>query len=296
MDDRNRTIGIIGAGVMGRGLAVSLTCLDYRITAVHSRRLTSAQELANRIPGCRAYSTAQELADAVDVVFLTTPDSAIAPVAAGITWRPGQGAVHCCGAYSTEVLRPAADQGALTGAFHPLQTLAGVVEPADAASRLSGVTFVVDAEGWLDRFLRDLTHQLGGRPVYIPATQRALYHAAAVLGCGYLAVVLQAAVELWEAMGFTQEQAVQALYPLSRATLENLAQQGVASAITGPVIRGDVATIRAHLEALFQAAPHLTPLYGALTAASLPLAAQRGAGPDRLLDIQELVDHYSATA
>ena len=161
---------------------------------------------------------------------------------------------------------------------------------------MSGVTFLVDAEGWLDRFLRDLTLRLGGRAVYIPAHQRALYHAAAVLGCGYLAAVLQAAVELWEAMGFTQEQALQALYPLSQATLDNLAQQGVASGVTGPVIRGDVATIRSHLEALFQAAPHLTTLYGALTSASLPLAARRGAGPDRLLDIQELVDHYSATA
>ena len=281
---------------MGRGLAEALTSLDYPVPAVYSRRASSARDLAASIPGCRAYATAQEAAGAAAVVFITTPDTAIAQVAAEIKWRSGQGAVHCCGAYPTEVLRPAAEQGALAGVFHPLQTLAGLKEPAEAAARLSGVTFLVDAEGWLDGFLREVTRRLGGRAVYIPAHQRALYHAAAVLGCGYLAVVLQAAVELWEAMGFTQEQALQALYPLSRATLDNLAEQGVASGVTGPVIRGDVATVRSHLESLFQTAPHLTTLYGALTSASLPLAARRGAGPERLLDIQELVDHYSATA
>ena len=296
MDNRNPAIGIIGAGVMGHGLALSLASANYSVSSVSSRSLSSARSLAEKIPGCRAYWTAQELADAADVVFITTPDSAIAMVAAGLTWHPGQGVVHCCGASSTEILRPAAVQGALTGAFHPLQTLAGVVEPADAAIRLSGVTFLVSADGWLDRFLRGLATALGGRSVSIPDTDRALYHSAAVLGCGYLAAVLQAAVEVWQELGFTPEQAIQALYPLSRATLDTVAKHGVASGVTGPVVRGDVATIQSHLEALHQALPHLAPLYGALTAASLPVAAKRGVGPDRIVDIQALIARYTGAA
>jgi len=280
---------------MGRGLALALAAYKYRVTAVHSRSLSSAQVLAENIFDCRIYETAQRLADAVDLVFITTPDSAIGPVAAGLAWRPGQGAVHCYGAASTEILQPAAEQGAVTGSFHPLQTFAGVAGPEDVATRLSGVTFALSANGWLDRFLRTLAQQLGGRAVTIPDSGRALYHSAAVMGCGHVAVLLQAAVEIWQALGFTRQQAIESLYPVSRATLDAVAKEGIEAGVTGPVVRGDIDTIRSHLEALFQTLPELAPLYGALTAASLPLAAKRGVGPGQITAMQELVDHYTSS-
>ncbi len=128
----------------------------------------------------------------------------------------------------------------------------------------------------------------------VPDDARGLYHAAAVLGCGHLAALIQAAAEVWQAMGFTQQEAIQALYPLCRTTLDAIAEAGVEAAVTGPVVRGDITTMRAHLEALFQDLPHLVPLYGALAAASLPLAAKRGAGPSQITSMQELIDHYTS--
>ncbi len=292
MRELDPTIGFIGIGVLGKGLAMSLAARQYRVVAAHSRSLAFSQWLAQRLPGCRAFTSAQELADAADLVFITTPDSAIGQVAATVRWRPGQGVVHCCGAASLEVLQPAAAQGAVTGAFHPFQTFAGLADPGDTLSRLAGVTFAVEGQGWLSGFLGDLARTLGGHPVFIPHHHRPLYHAAAVLGCGYLVTLLQAAVTAWQAMGFSPERAMDALYPLARATLENVAQGGITASVTGPVVRGDAATVQAHLEALYQSLPDLVPLYCALTEASLPLAASRGISPDYLAALEELLEGY----
>lgn len=295
MNKGELSIGFIGIGVLGKGLAMALVAQQYRVVAAHSRRLSSTQWLADRVPDCRVFASAQELAEAADLVFITTPDSVIGEIAAAVSWRPGQGVVHCCGAASLEILQPAADQGAVTGALHPFQTFAGLDGPQETISRLAGVTFAVAGQGWLHDFLHNLAHELGGRPVSIRDEDRPLYHAAAVLSCGYLVALLQAAVALWQQMGVSQEEAIAALYPLARITLENVAKGGIGPSVTGPVVRGDASTIQSHLEALSRRLPELVPLYGALTNASLPLAAGRGVGPTQLAAIRELIDHYSNT-
>jgi len=294
MVDRDLAIGFIGIGVLGKGLPLALAAQGYRVEAAHSRSADSAQWLADRLPKCRVYQSAQDLSDASDLVFITTPDSAIGEVAAAVSWHRGQAVVHCCGAASTELLAPAARQGALAGAFHPFQTFAGLSDPEEASARLSGVAFAITGEGWLGDYLSDVARDLGGHPVSIADEDRPLYHTAAVLGCGHLVALLGAAVAVWQAMGLSQEQAIEALYPLSRATLENVAQRGLLASATGPVIRGDAVTLRTHLEALFQRLPEIVSLYGSLARESLPLAVGHGIGPDQVTAMEELIDHYSS--
>lgn len=293
MNASDPSIGFIGAGVFGTGLALALASTGHRVAAVHSRSASSAHGLARLIAGCQVQSTPQDLADAVDLVFITTPDTVIGQVAGQIRWRSGQGAVHCCGAASTELLQPASEQGSVTGAFHPFQTFACVTGPEDAAGRLAGVTFAVIGNGWLQEYLWGLAIKLGGTPVNIPDDQRALYHSAAVMGCGHLAALLAQVATVWQSMGFTEEQALNSLYPLCRTTLDAVADNGAEAASTGPVVRGDLVTVRSHLEALFQTLPDAVPVYGALAAATLPIAAKRGQGPGPLAAIQELIDHYT---
>jgi len=291
MVSRNLDIGFIGIGVLGKGLPLALAERGYRVVAAFSRSTAWAQWLADRIPGCSVYASAQECSEAADLVFITTPDSVIEDVAGSVNWRSGQGVVHCYGGASIELLEPAAQQGAFTGAFHPFQTFAGLNSPEDAAARLAGVTFAVEGEGWLGGYLATMAQDLGGHAVSIAGPDRSLYHAAAVFGCGYVVTLLKSAVSLWESMGLSSEQAIQALIPLTSATLSNVAKEGLKGAATGPVIRGDVLTLRSHLETLFQRSPELVSLYGNLARASLPLASQ-GAGPNQLNAIEELVDHY----
>lgn len=296
MNNSDPTIGFIGIGLLGKGLALALAQQGYRVSGVQSRRIPSAQDLADKIPGCLVYEQAQDLAAAVDLVFITTPDSVIEQVAGQIRWGPGQGVVHCCGAASLEILSPATAHGAVAGAFHPCQTFAGLDGPEKVTERLKGVAFAVTSEGWLQDFLSKLAVDLGGTPISIPDAKRPLYHAASVLACGYLAALLKGAVDIWEGMGFTQEEAVAALYPLSRSTLENVAKNGVAASATGPVMRADWGTIKNHLLALSQSNPELIPVYRALAQASLPIAEIRGVDPHGLEDMRAVLDGFTPQA
>ena len=291
-DQRERRIGFIGAGVLGSGLALALCRLDYKICAVSSRSRGSAEALAARVPGCSVCTTDQEVADDSDLVFITTPDSVITPVAASVRWRTGHEVVHCCGASGRDILQAAADQGAKTGAFHPFQTFAGLESPDQAIARLSGVTFAISAEEGLEGFLRGLAEALDGRAVTMDDELRSLYHASAVLSCGYLVTLLQAAVGAWQAAGLTEEEGLDAVVAVSRATLENVARLGPKASVTGPLVRGDVATVRRHLSALVDTKPELAGLYAALTHQSLLLAREIGLNSDGETVLrQELADY-----
>ena len=119
-------IGFIGAGAVGGTLAVALEQAGYRVVAVASRTLASAHGLAQRLVGCTAYPAPQQVVDACELVFISTPDDAIGPVASGLTWRGAQGVVHCSGATSLDVFAVPMAQGVLPGALHPFQAIASI--------------------------------------------------------------------------------------------------------------------------------------------------------------------------
>ena len=96
-------------------------------------------------------------------------------------------------------------------------------------------------------------------------------------------------------MGFSQEEAVSALYPLAHSTLANVRRQGISASVTGPLVRGDVETVESHLSALGTVQAELVPLYTELTRLSLPLAENRGVGSAALADLRQLLDKYTET-
>lgn len=121
--------GFIGAGKVGTALAVLLSRKGYKIVSVYDQDEAAANTMAKQISGCRIYNSAQQAANAAELVFITTPDSAIPVIAATLKWKPGQAVVHCSGVDSTAILEPAAELGALVAAFHPLQTLPALKKP-----------------------------------------------------------------------------------------------------------------------------------------------------------------------
>ena len=288
-DTGSRRIGFIGAGTLGSGLCLALHRKGYVVRAVSSRSRESSETLAGSIAGCSAVESPQEVADACDMVFITTPDSAISSVAASVRWRVGQEVAHCCGVSGRELLESAADQGAETGAFHPFQTFAGIAGPDQAVDRLTGVTFAVSAGANLEDFLTALAKDLGGRAVTVEDGSRPLYHAAAILSCGYLVTLLQTALRTLGDSGFTKEEALEAVLSISRSTLDNVELLGPAASVTGPLVRGDVSTVGKHLEALQRSSPPVAALYGGLTELSLPIARQRGLGAEEESAIRDAV-------
>ncbi len=276
--DKRPAVGFIGAGALATTLAVALSAAGWNVKAVASRSYASALRLARLIPGCSAESEPQTVVDKCRIVFLTVPDDVITQMASSLDWLANWGVVHCSGAGTTELLSPAATAGALCGSFHPLQTFTSLpmnenasVVAAVAQARLEGVTFAVEGKGWLRNTLDAMASDLGGGTIEVEPADRPLYHASAVMSCGALVALLRSAAALWQKMGVDEETAFRSIIPLARATLENAAVLGPEAAATGPVVRGDVATLRRHLEALEARAPEFLSLYIALTRASIPL-------------------------
>ena len=282
MDERP-AIAFIGAGRVAGVLAPAFAELGYPVLAVASRSLESAERVAALVPGCRAVS-AQDAADVAEVVFITTPDGAVADVASVVAWRAGQGVVHCSGALTCAPLEPARAAGASVGSWHPFQTFGG-------ETTLAGVTFGIEAEGDLLAFLERLASEVGGHPLRVPAEARSLYHAASVMSCGYLTTLLGEARTLWTRAGLPPEQAFQAIAHIARTTVANIERIGAAPALTGPTSRGDEGTVRLHLDAVRDAAPELLPLYREISLRSVELAREAGR-PGASMDWRPLFAEY----
>ena len=293
------SVGFIGAGRTAGALAPALSRVGYAVVSVTSRSRSSAKRLAGRIPGCRSAPNGQAVADAAGLVFITTPDATVAEMASGVRWRTGQRVVHCSGALTLEPLAPAAALGAETGSLHPVMTFG----PPDAAPAeavrglpirgLQGAAFGIEAGGELYLVLAEIARRLGGIPIRVPPGARPLYHAAAVMGCGYLVALMDTACDLWRRAGLPPEAAAPALGHLARATLEHSLELGWGPALTGPMVREDTATVQGHLEALASQALEALPIYAALGARCAELASSSGRMPPEALEAwRELFHQY----
>ncbi|HEX4755386.1 MAG TPA: DUF2520 domain-containing protein [Candidatus Dormibacteraeota bacterium] len=268
------TLAFIGAGRAGSALAVALSGAGHSIVAVHSRTPAHAARLAART-GADVVATAIEAARRANITFATVPDAQIARVAATIAASGaalrGRSLVHCSATSGPEVLAAARVTAATTGAFHPLQALAG----ARSASLLRGTSFAVEAAPPLLGRLQSMVEDLGGHLLALPPGGRALYHAAAVLaGNAPLALLARATILLEEA-GVARPDAHRALGALLAGAASNASAAGPASALTGPVVRGDAATIAHHLDVL-SADPSTRELYRRLALETLALAGPEG--------------------
>jgi predicted short-subunit dehydrogenase-like oxidoreductase (DUF2520 family) len=265
--------GFIGAGTTATALAVRLSQKECPVVAVSSRTLSSAQKLAGLVPNCRVCNTAQELVDAAELVFITTPDDVIAQVCGEVQWHEGQSVVHCSGAHSVDILEPARKLGAAVGSFHPLQTFADVDQ---AIENLPGSTFALEAEEPLLLTLKGLTLILNGNWVELKPGDKVLYHAAAVFTCNYLVTLVKLALDLWLDFGVSAKEATRALLPLLAGTINNIDNIGLPDCLTGPVARGDSGTIARHLSALETRSPSLLTTYKELGLQTIPIALAKG--------------------
>jgi predicted short-subunit dehydrogenase-like oxidoreductase (DUF2520 family) len=265
-------LGFVGAGRVGTGLAMAFSRAGVEVVAVASRRPGSAEALAARLPGVRAVA-AQEVVALADIVFLTVPDDAIEPAAAALRWRPGKACVHCSGAGELDLLRKPAAEGAATGGFHPLRMFA---RPGEPVASLEGAAVAIAGAEPLGTELERLARAVGGRPFRLPEGSRALYHASANFVGGFVIALIQEAVELWRGLGVAEAEALAALLPLARSTIDNVASLGTAGGLGSAVARGDVGTIRKHLAALAERAPDSLPLYRMLALRTVPLGLAKG--------------------
>lgn len=261
-------VGVIGVGRAGSALGAALARAGHPVVAAHAVSDRSRERAATLLPGA-ALLQVEEVVGSADLVLLAVPDDALAALAAQLPFHRGQFVVHCSGRYGTAVLAPAVDRGALPLALHPAMTLTGTSLDAE---RLSGAPFGVTAPEPLRMAAEALVVEMGGEPVWIPEQARTRYHAALAHSANHLITLVASGVEMLGEAGV--DNAARLLTPLLHASLDNALRMGF-PALTGPVVRGDAATVAAHIDTLADD-PQLQAAYIAMARLTADRALSHG--------------------
>jgi predicted short-subunit dehydrogenase-like oxidoreductase (DUF2520 family) len=291
-------VGVVGAGRVGAVLAAALReprgSAGYEIVAVAGESESSRHRIASLLPGVPVMKPTA-VARASDLLLLTVPDDMLANVVTTLAdagaLHEGQYVVHTSGRHGLAVLEPALRIGARGIALHPAMTFTGTAVDLD---RLAGCVFGLTAGSPADRALAEsLVADLGGTPMWVPEEMRTLYHAGLAHGANHLVTLVTEAMEILTAAGASDPAGT--LRPLLTAALDNALTHGDA-ALTGPIVRGDAGTVRAHLQDLAANAPQTLPSYLALARATLRRVVADGRlAPIRARKIAGLLDAAERT-
>ncbi len=267
-----KDIVIIGAGRLGTALGRSLAEAGMKVKAVADGTPAAAGK-ALRAIGCGfATSNNVRAARAGRVLFLCVPDSAIAGVAeelaaSDIDWH-GRLAFHCSGLLSSRVLGPLRRLGARTASSHPAQSF-----PAKGAKQFPfrGIQVGVEGQAQALDWLQPVLRRMGAEPFRLRPQDKALYHAACSLASNHIVALLDIARGLLRDAGFSKNKALAILLPLAEGTLQHVNKVGTEAALTGPIVRGDITTVKRHLDVL-RRKPRVRGVYKALGLLALSLA------------------------
>ncbi len=283
-------IAIIGAGRLGTALGRALAKRGHTITALTCGSGASARESGRIISQGRIFSKNRDAALRGQVIFLCLPDQEIPKVVqelAGerIDWT-GKFVFHTSGLLPAKVLRPLEAKGALTGSFHPAQSFA---RKETSPAHFRGVYFGLEGNRKALALARKIVRQLGGHALALRPKEKPYYHAAGTMTSNYQAILLEIAAGLLKQAGIGQKAAEKLLFPLAQGTLRNVKKFDIQDSLTGPVIRGDSATIKAHLNVL-RRFPRYREAYRKLGLVALQTARKRDLSPQKFRALKSLLE------
>jgi predicted short-subunit dehydrogenase-like oxidoreductase (DUF2520 family) len=265
-------IGIIGAGKVGISLASVLKDKGFHIVGVSDTEETSLKT-AERYLGKDVLYTRNnmDVVTMADTIAITTQDRVIQEIAGEINTKverlDGKLIFHTSGADPSSILSPLDKKGASLGSLHPLQTFPDI----DSAIAVLPETciFIEGDEKAIPR-LKRIGENIGSRVYTIAGKDKVLYHLSAVFVCNLLSALFYSGKGLMDKINIDFEP----FQPIIRATLKNIENKGPLAALTGPIVRGDVKTVKAHLASIEDMELH-KKVYKALSEVAVQMAAER---------------------
>jgi len=281
-------VGVVGAGRVGAVLSAALRAAGHEVVAAAGESDASRERIAALLPGVRRRKPSAVARDC-DLLLLAVPDDMLLNVTRMLAdsgaLHQGQLVVHTSGRHGLAVLEPARAVGARVAAMHPAMTFTGTAVDLD---RLHGCVFGLTAGAGEREVVEGLVADLGGTPMWVPEEMRTLYHAGLAHGANHLVTLVTEAMEILAAAGASDPAAT--LRPLLGAALDNALAHGDA-ALTGPIVRGDLGTVEAHLRDIEASAPQTLGSYVALARATLGRAVTDGRlVPLRAARMRDLLD------
>jgi predicted short-subunit dehydrogenase-like oxidoreductase (DUF2520 family) len=276
-------IAIVGAGNLAGALAASLHQAGYRIDQIISRGTAASLRRAGRLArevGAGAIVLAQTDIKA-DIVWFCVPDKEIARAAESLAgaadWKR-KVALHSSGALTSDELAVLRERGAAVASVHPLMTFVRGSRPP-----LAGVPFAVEGSPKAVRAARAIVSDLEGQPFAIRKQDKEAYHAWGMFASPLLTALLAAGERVAVAAGVSRKAARVRMLPILRQTLANYARLGAAESFSGPIARGDVATVEKHLRVLRGAASAREVYVALARAAFIDLPAKNRAALKKML-------------
>jgi predicted short-subunit dehydrogenase-like oxidoreductase (DUF2520 family) len=284
-----KRFSIVGAGRLGVSLGTALARKGWTPEAVVDRDARAARRGRRFIGGGRASTAPASVAGGRGTVIIAVPDGEVRHAASALARSGGSWAgrvvFHTSGILPAAALAPLARRGARVAALHPSQAFP---RPDMPASVFVGVTWGFEGDQDAVGTARAIVRALRGHILFLSAKDKALYHAACALASNALVALEWTAGNVLGKAGITEDAAAAALAPLVQGTLHNVKTLGPAGALTGPILRGDLATVRKHLGAL-ESEPEARAVYAALGRQILRLAEKRGLAESRVRSLRRLL-------
>ena len=278
---------IVGAGRLGVALGEGLYRAGWPVVLIARGDASAARA------GARGLTVVRSLAGAAaaELVLLCVPDDAMSATALALSdapqvLQPSCVVLHTSGAVPAAALSAVAPRVAAIGSLHPLQT----VTEQSGAGVLRGASAAVSGDPAAVVMAERAAHAMGLVPFRLADEAKPLYHAASVIAANFTVALLDVAICLAADAGMPAEEARTAFAALARGAADRVSCQATDEALTGPIARGDVGTVRAHLAALRQSRPEVVPLYVEAARCTLRLAQRAGLGADAALAIDAALD------
>jgi predicted short-subunit dehydrogenase-like oxidoreductase (DUF2520 family) len=265
---RALTVSIVGAGNLGTALALTLPSAGCEVKFIAARAKSGnqrhARTLARRVKARLVELGKQPLDTAL--VWITVPDDRIGQVArklAGTQEWKGRIVFHSSGALASDELASLREKGARVASVHPMMTFVRGSVPV-----VAGVAFAVEGNAVATRAAREIVERLGGHAFPIRKQSKVLYHAFGSFASPLVIALLASLEQVAQAAGVRKRDIKRVILPLLLQTLQNYLYQDAASAFSGPLVRGDVATVRKHIQEL-EKVPEAREVYVALAKSAL---------------------------
>lgn len=275
------SIALIGAGRVGSSLALALARAGHRIPVIVDADGERAHEVARAVGGGHFGETLPAQLDSTGLVLAAVPDAEVGPLAGKLAasgfLRPGQVLCHTSGFLPASALGAARGAGCLLASLHPMMSFPVRFAPMPLQHP---VFFGLEGDQEAEARLGEVVESLGGIPVRLEPDRKALYHAGCVLATGMAASLLGLAQGVFDVLGH-REDSQGMVRSLAGSVLENVMRAGPAGSLSGPLVRGEAATVAAHLEALEGAGGRALEAYRALGKALLEMAGGRLEGEAR---------------
>lgn len=283
-----KNFSIIGAGRVGTALAAALVRRKWNLKAIADISPEKARQ-ARKITGQGRSTTdpVKALRDS-DLIFICVPDSRITGVVEQLLKAEVKNKFifHTSGAHPSSLLHPLAEAGARVGSFHPVQTFATEIPDDDI---FKGIFIGLEGQPEAVKLGLKLARDLGSQVILLSPEDKPAYHLACSISSNFLVVLLSEIKEITQMIGLDEETTLDILIPLLKKTLHNVKKLGIEKSLTGPVVRGDIDTVKEHLE-ITSGFPGLDRVYRAMALEALKIAEKRGLDENRLRSLRQLLE------